>query len=74
MSKMTIVRHSSPSSLDQADYGSRCIVQDHYDEMYELYVQTSKDSEKPKWDLVGMFTPRTAQEYVDQLVDMRLGI
>lgn len=74
MEKMTIVRHSKPCSLDEAAYGSKCIVRDNHHDDYELYLQTSKDEERPKWDLIGIFNQQSSQLYIDQLIDMRLGI
>jgi hypothetical protein len=74
MEKMTIVRHSQPSSLDQAAYGSKCIVKDNHGSDYELYIQTSKDEDRPKWDIVGIFNDQSSQFYIDQLIDMRLGV
>lgn len=74
MEKMTIVRHSPPSSLDEAARGSKCIVRDNHGSDYELYVQTSKDEDHPKWDLVGIFNDQSSQFYIDQLIDMRLGV
>lgn len=73
MEKITIVRHSSPTSLDQAPHGSKCIVKDNHHSDYELYVQAGKDEDHPKWDLVGVFNDKSSDFYIEQLVSMRLG-
>lgn len=74
MSKMTLVRYGQPTKLDAAQYGSQCIVRYHGHDDYDLYVQTSKDEQDAKWDLIGSFNPKTSQEYINTLIDMRLGI
>lgn len=73
MSKMTIVRYGAPTKLDSAEYGSQCIVRYHGSEDYDLYLQTRKSEEDAKWELIGSFTPKVPQEYIDQLISMRLG-
>ncbi len=74
MSKMTIVRHGQPSKMDTAEYGSQCIVRQHDEDSYTLYVQVSKKEEEPHWELVGMFTQKSDPYYINQLISMRLGI
>jgi len=74
MSRVTIVRYGVPSKMDYASYGSTCIVADHNAYYYDLYVQASKNEEEPKWDLIGCgFDQSTPQEYIQILVDKRLG-
>jgi hypothetical protein len=74
MNKITLVRYGKPTQLDTASYGSECFVRYHGEEDYDLYVQTSKDSDNPNWDLIGSFTPKTSQDYINELISMRLGI
>jgi len=69
---VVIVRRSSPTKLDEAPYKSRCIVRDNHRKDYEIYIQTSKESDTPKWDLIGVFDEYTGQTYIDQLISMRL--
>lgn len=73
MSRMTIVRYGSPSGLDEAVYGSQCIVKHHDSEAYEIYLQVGKDREKPKWEHIGQFTPHSSQDYINKSIEHRLG-
>jgi len=74
MSRVTIVRHGAPSKMDYAIYGSVCIVADHGNDTFDLYVQVSKNEEDPKWDLVGCgFDQSIPHAYIDILVERRLG-
>lgn len=73
MSKMTIVRYGQPTKLDSAEYGSQCIVKYHGSDNYDLYLQTNKSEDNAQWELIGSFTPTVPQEYIDQLIHMRLG-
>lgn len=74
MHAVTLIRYSQPTILDQAKYGTKCVVKNSNSDSYGLYVQTGKDQMNPQWELVGMFNSHTSQQYTDQLVDMRLGI
>lgn len=47
-----IIRHSAPSKLDQAPFGTECHVFILGDE-YDLYVQYSNDPENPHWEYMG---------------------
>lgn len=72
MDVMTIVRYGQPSKMDEAAYGSKCIVRSHHDDDYQLYLQVHKKSDDPKWELIGLFGPGSSQHYIDQLINMRL--
>jgi len=47
----TITRHSAPSTLDEAEYGTRCEV--IVDDTVEIYIQFSTNAEEPKWQFMG---------------------
>ena len=49
-----ITRHSMPTKLDHAPFGSECKVPVVGDE-YELWVQYSRTEEDPKWELMGKY-------------------
>lgn len=71
---MNIVRYGVPTKLDEAPYGSRCMVKYHNQETYELYIQASKESEQPQWDFIGQFSHLSSQDHIDQMVSKRLGL
>lgn len=74
MSKIIMNRYGKPSHLDTAPYASQCFVRYHDKESYDLYIQTSKDQENPKWELIGCFNPTTSDYYINELISMRLGL
>lgn len=39
--------------MDQLPQGTRCLVGAPIQNEYEVYVQTSKNSDKPVWELIG---------------------
>jgi hypothetical protein len=48
-----IIRHSAPSKLDHAPFGTECHV-DIGEGEYQLYIQYSKDEENPQWEFMGI--------------------
>ncbi len=73
MDKITIVRHSAPTSLDQAPYGSKCIMKHSHHNSYEVHLQISKNTEKPNWDYLGTFNEYSSDQYIEQMISDRLG-
>ena len=51
--KEVLIRHGEPNAYDIADYGTEIQIVGKTD--YNLYRQTSTDSEKPKWELIGTY-------------------
>jgi len=56
MSKKTVFikRYGSPGILDTAQHGTFCLVQNELD--LDVYVQTNKDTEAPKWIVMGTYS------------------
>lgn len=46
----TIVRYSPPNKYDEAPFLTRCIVLDK--EKNRVYVQMSKNTQEPRWELM----------------------
>lgn len=47
-----IIRHSAPGKLDQAPFGTECLVViDNH--TWDVYVQYSNDEEIPNWEYMG---------------------
>lgn len=55
-----IIRHSAPSKLDHAPFGTECIVPLLGDE-YDLYVQYSSEEDNPRWELMGRYHDKSYQ-------------
>lgn len=57
-----IERFSVPTKLDFAEYGTRCkAITEHGN---DIYVQTSKDEERPQWIALGHFFQCSLGEFV----------
>lgn len=74
MSEFTIVRYGMPTKMDEAPYGSKCIVKRHQDDIYHMYLQVSHKDDNPNWELIGVFGPQSPEEYIQQLIKRRLDI
>jgi len=48
-----LVRHAPPNEFDQLPIGTQCHVCIK-DNEYEVYIQRSKDEEKPVWEFTGI--------------------
>jgi hypothetical protein len=70
--RTVIVRTGKPSQFDQFEYGTLCRVENHHHNDYELYLQVGKDEEHPQWELLGLFNSDSPQQYIDELVSLRL--
>lgn len=70
--RFVIVRHSAPSSLDEAKYGSICMTKDSSSLNYHIYLQVHKQSDTPQWESLGVFTSSTSQEYIESIINNRL--
>jgi len=70
---MIIVRRSAPCNLDEAEFGSRCIVKDNHHDEYQLYLQVHKNAETPNWEFLGIFNQQSSQFYIDELINTRIG-
>lgn len=68
-----IVRHSSPTVLDECSQGTACIVKHIRD--FDVYVQTNNNSEMPHWEFIGNFPHSekiSNQDLIDKLIEDRL--
>ncbi len=45
-----MVRHSEPTKLDTAPYGTECKVL--HGDKYDVYKQYNNDEEDPRWELI----------------------
>lgn len=50
-----LTRYSTPTEYDLCDFGTVCKTINLTKPDYDLYLQISKDSEKPIWEHVGTF-------------------
>lgn len=73
-SRDVIVRHSAPSVLDQAKYGTICISKDTSQDSFEVYLQINKESVIPTWEFIEKFKHGTSQEIIDQVIDKRMKV
>ena len=64
--KEILIRHGEPNEYDMADFGSEIQIIGKTD--YTLYRQVSKDSEKPKWELIGTY-PIPEENYVEKKIN-----
>lgn len=70
-----IVRYSVPNEYDQHEYGTGCkVYTDKSNTRYNLYLQLSRDSESPQWDLLGDFGNNSLMDHdLETIISHRLG-
>lgn len=54
-SRVMIIRHSSPSKLDHAPFGTTCKVIHTLADTFDLYKQYGSQEDSPDWQLLGTF-------------------
>lgn len=59
-----IIRHSAPSKLDHAPWGTSCKVFNKADESFDLYRQFSNQENNPHWELMGTFSDDALDAHV----------
>lgn len=69
-----LVRYGKPSKYDIAPYGKVCKVITHNDDIYEIYLQTSKNLESPCWEILDRFDKEAPTEYVKNVINYRLNL
>ena len=64
-----ITRYGEPSKLDTADFKALCRVIDETKDycFHQFYIQLSRDSESPKWRLIGSLNN---EEILLKLIDL----
>lgn len=50
--KSHITRLSPPNEFDQVIYGTYCLVLDSDNKLKEVYLQSSKDDNRPEWIVI----------------------
>lgn len=69
---MIVIRHSEPTVLDQLPFKSQCRIPRPNQLSFDLYVQISKDEEKPRWEYGGYFLSAEKPETISKLIEKRL--
>jgi len=67
-----LMRNGIPSKLDQAPYGTQCRVPNSPRTGFELYLQVSKNSEEPNWELMGYFPTIIDPMDIKEIISKRL--
>jgi hypothetical protein len=66
----TIIRHSPPTKLDIAPFGTKCFIEQSGGRL--LYVQIGKDETDPEWDFVGFFRHDALDSDINSIVEHRI--
>lgn len=69
MTPNIVYRHSEPSKIDQAAYGTICKVKHSLDDKSLIYVQISHCEEEPNWNYVGSYKIDITDEIIIQEVE-----
>ena len=69
---MVLIRHSEPSELDMAPYGTVCKVIDRHSKFYDIYLQVGYNEDEPHWELLGNFCENTHQDLLKTLIESRI--
>ena len=63
-----ITRYGEPSKLDTANFLTLCKIPQ--DNLYKYYIQTSHDSENPKWEELGVFSDKQEDSLI-KLINLK---
>jgi hypothetical protein len=62
-----LIRSGKPSQYDQSPYGTLCKRVKAMSDVFENYIQMSKNDCYPCWEKVGIFTPDTECLIVEEV-------
>lgn len=65
--KVIFIRTIAPTEADQAPYKTECRVPSRDAAFFDLYVQISKDPEKPLWELVDNFSVKLPEARIQEV-------